>query len=87
MNRLPMARALVMLGVVSLGSAALAGDGDGDRRWKTTPDDRPQRAALMTSSGNTSAVLFAPGVRTVGSFYTYERDLAPEHDRRDSQLS
>jgi hypothetical protein len=88
MNRARMGRALVMLGVLALGTGAtIAGDRDADTRWKTTPDDRAQRAALMTSSGNSSAVLFAPGVRTVGSFYTYERDVAPEYDRRDSQLS
>jgi hypothetical protein len=76
--------ALTLIAMTAL--SAHAADEE-QRRWKTTPDDHAQRRALMTSSGNSSAMLFAPGVRTEGSFYTYERDLAPEFDRRDSQLS
>jgi len=89
MNRSVTARALLALGALAIcAGSSLAGEPDQDqRRWKTTPDDHQQRAALMTSSGNTGAVLFAPGVRTTGSFYTYERDLAPEFARRDSELS
>jgi hypothetical protein len=76
--------ALALISMAALG--AQAGD-DEKSRWKTTPGDHAQRRALMTSSGNSSAAIFAPGVRTEGSFYTYERDLAPEYNRRDSRLS
>ncbi len=83
-NRLLCLGALTLVGTAAC--CASAGDED-QRRWKTTPSDHDARRALMTSSGNSSAVLFAPGVQTEGSFYTYERDLTPEYGRRDEQLS
>ena len=84
MNRASCVVALALVGALS--SSSLAGDQD-ERRWKTTPSDHAARRALMTSSGNSSALMFSPGVQTEGSFYTYERDMAPEFSRRDAQLS
>ncbi|NQX95802.1 MAG: hypothetical protein HRT64_12940, partial [Erythrobacter sp.] len=89
MNRLMGSRALLIAGVVSVSAVgALAGDDTrNDRLWKQSPSDQPQRAMLMTNSGNSGAVIFSPGVLTTGSWYLYERDLAPEYDRRDNALS
>ena len=89
MNRFMGTRALLVAGVVSVSAVgALANDDtNSDRFWKQSPSDQPQRAMLMTNSGNSGAVVFSPGVRTTGSWYLYERDLTPEFDRRDTALS
>lgn len=83
-NRLLCMGALVLLGTAALGAS---GGDEPQRRWKTTPDDHAARRALMTHSGNSGAVMFSPGVQTEGSYYTYERDLAPEYNRRDEKLA
>lgn len=51
------------------------------------PEYQHQGEPLMTHSGNSGAVMFAPGAEAGGSFYAYERDLAPEYARRDGALS
>lgn len=76
-----------MTAVVATFSSGLLGADQDQPRWKTTPSDHAQRRALMTSSGNSGAVLFAPGVLSQGSYYTYQRDQSPEYARRDAQLS
>lgn len=55
-----------------------------DWQWRELEQ---QRSELMTNSGNTGAVIFAPGAEVAPSWYAYERDLAPEYARRDTALA
>lgn len=77
-----------------LASFALAGCAGGgqERRevpyWSLyAPQTEGQPDPLMSHSGNSGAVIFAPGAEAGGSFYAYERDLAPEYARRDGALA
>jgi len=50
-------------------------------------EQQVQREQLMTHSGNSGAVIFAPGAEADPSWYAYQRQIAPEQDRRDGALA
>lgn len=89
MNRRASIAVLPMLGSLVLVGCASSGQ---DRRevphWTLdAPQPHHEQQTLMTHSGDSSAVLFAPGAQAGGSEYAYERDLAPEYNRRDGALA
>jgi len=80
---------LSMLGSLVLVGCASAG---GQRRevpyWSlNAPGSQMNDTLAMTHSGNSDAVMFAPGTQTDPSFYAYERELTPEYARRDGDLA
>lgn len=77
-----------------LASLTLVACTEGGQQRSAIPDwsqDLPRSRSLdegaYAHAGNSSAVMFAPGAEQNGSFYAYERDLAPEYARRDGALA
>ena len=87
--------ALAALPVIALSPlvGCASGGGSQARRdippWESLPASQRQieRAGLMTHSGDSGAVVFAPGAEADPAWYTYQRQIAPEYDRRDSTLA
>ncbi|MEZ6164824.1 MAG: hypothetical protein R3B67_10350 [Phycisphaerales bacterium] len=81
---LPLLSSFALLGCAS---SQQRGEDIPDWDWGNSEIQQGDRASLTTHSGESGAVIFSPGVEAQGSWYAYEREYAPEFNRRDSELS
>lgn len=84
--------ALPVIALLPLVGCASGGGSQARRdipHWESLPASQRQieRAGLMTHSGDSEAVIFAPGAEADPAWYTYQRQIAPEYDRRDGALA
>ncbi len=86
-TRLAQAALPVLASLTLLGCTSSAQSRRDVPHWDWHAQLPTQSESQMTHSGNSDAVIFAPGVETTGSWYAYERDLAPEYARRDAELA
>lgn len=77
----------VLASLTLLGCASSAQSRREVPHWNWQTQAPIQNQSQMTHSGNTGAVIFSPGVEMAGSWYAYERNLAPEYARRDTELA